>query len=371
MIKVASPIIGQEEIDAAVEVLKSGNFISGKKVEEFEEKFAEYIGTKYAVACNSGTAALHMTYLYCGLEEKTTFIVPPMSFFATISAGLMCGSYPHFTDVDFRCNMESSDVEEQVVNSTRAIVPVHFYGHPAEIEDICSIGDKYDIPVVEDCAQAIGAEYKGKKVGSFGFAGCFSFFATKNMTTLEGGMITTNDSDFYDKAKKMRSHGMIDRHTHSMLGFNYRMSELNAAIGLEQLKKIDTWNKRRREIAQIYRENIDNNFVKTLPDKDNCKNVFFWFPVECHYPDKFRDHLRENGIGFRHRYNESLYKQPIFRRLYKDMKRVKADSYSRKMVGLPINPDMTDEDVYTVIGVVNKFKPQRTAHDIFNEPDPY
>lgn len=356
-IKVARPVIGQEEIDAAVEVLKSGNFISGKKVEEFEEKFADYIGTKYAVACNSGTAALHMTYSYIGLDSESTFIVPPMSFFATISAGMMCGAYANFTDVDNRCNMRCTEVEDLIGPSTKAIVPVHFLGHPAEIEAIKGIADKYDIPVVEDCAQAIGAEYKGQKVGSFGFAGCFSFFATKNMTTVEGGMITTNDEDFYNKAKKLRSHGMIDRHTHSYLGYNYRMTELNAAIGLEQLKKLDNFNTTRIQIADMYKEKLNNDYITPFKDRILFKNVYFWFPVLARFGKKFSEHLTDNGIGFRYRYTEPLYKQPIFRRIYKDLKRTMAENYSGNVFGLPINPDMKPSEVDEVIKVVNDFYP--------------
>jgi len=224
MIPVSRPVVGLEEIQAVTEVLLSGNYSTGKITSEFEKEWASYIGTKYAISCSSGTAALHMVYQYFGLTHGKKFVTAPMGFFSTVSAGLVLGAKPLFVDVDDRCNFDASKLEK-LLNEEEVdlVVPVHLFGHPCEIEDIVSICSKYEIPVVEDCAQAHGAEFKRKKVGSFGSAGCFSFFATKNITTIEGGMITTDNKYLYEFCKMVREHGMSDRNTHEFLGYNYRI----------------------------------------------------------------------------------------------------------------------------------------------------
>jgi len=361
MIKVAIPIIDNEEIEAAIEVLKSGYYTSGPKVEKFEKEFAKYIGTKYAVACNSGTAALHMVYSAIGMTEDSTFITSPMSFFATISAGMMCNSIPEFVDVDRNCNLDPSKIEESITENTSAIVPVHFYGHPCQIEKTIEIGKRYNIPVIEDCAQAHGAEYKGKRVGSFGLAGCFSFFATKNMTTIEGGMITTDNESLYEHCKLMRSHGMADRDTHSIIGYNYRMNELSGAIGIVQLKKLDGFNRRRTEISEALQKGIVNTNFRIFKEDEYYKHAYFWQPIfvkKPHFSSLFMDHLKKNKIGFRFRYNEPLYKQPIFRNVYSSMRLPNAELYSGCMFGLPNHPGMTDEEIQKVAEVVNEFDPK-------------
>ena len=241
-IKVAEPLVGEEEVNAVREVLLSGMYVSGKKVKEFEEKFAEYIGTKYAIATSSGTAALHISLACLDIGPGDEVIVPPMTFFATIEAVLYQNAIPIFADVDENYCMDPKSIENVITNRTKAIIPVHLFGYSANMKRIMEIARKYDLYVIEDCAQAHGTEYYGKKVGSIGHIGAFSFFATKNMTTGEGGMITTNDEEVAKKAKMIRSHGMIDRDNHIMLGYNYRMTEMEAAFGLVQLSKLDQLN---------------------------------------------------------------------------------------------------------------------------------
>lgn len=355
MIKVAEPIVDENEIDLVVAVLKSGNYTSGDRVNYFEEEFAKYIGTKYAVACNSGTAALHMVYQALDLSHKNTFITSPMSFFSTVSAGLMHGSFPTFVDVEKRCNINASKIEEAITEDTAAIVPVHFYGHPCEIEKIVEIGKRYAIPVIEDCAQAHGAEYNNKKVGSFGFAGCFSFFATKNMTTIEGGMITTDSEDLYEYCKSIRSHGMTDKNTHSHLGYNYRMSEVNAAVGQIQLQKLDALNDKRITNSLYLQENIVNESIKLSGSEKNVKDVYFWQPIYTHLPKELMKHFQKNEVGFRHRYWEPLYKQPIFKNLYKDLNLKRAERLSGNVFGLPNHPGLEKKDLDKVVEVVNEF----------------
>lgn len=361
MIKVAEPIIGQEEIDAAVEVLKSGMYTSGKIVNKFEEEFAEYIGTKYAVACNSGTAALHMVLKCLGITEGNRVIVPDMSFFATASSVFMSGGEVDFADVGFDCNIDPHSIEKLVSFDTKAIMPVHFYGNPCDMDNIMKIAEDQNLFVIEDCAQAHGAEYKGKKVGSFGIANCFSFFATKNMTTIEGGMITTDEKYIYNKCKQLRSHGMTDRNTHSMIGYNYRMTELNAAIGRVQLKKLDEMNDKRIYNSMYLDHGLKNNNVRPLMNFDNQdkKHVYFWYPVQVSiiWVKKFMEYMQENGIGYRHRYLKPLHEQPLFKGAYDEVKNNKAEMMSGIVFGLPNHPGMSKNQLDKVLEVINDFKP--------------
>lgn len=355
MIKVAVPMLDEDEIGLVGAVLKSGNYSSGGRVEYFEQEFAKYIGTEYAVACNSGTAALHMVFRALQLNSDTTFITTPMSFFATVSAGLMCDSFPTFVDVDERCNLDPKLIEEAITEKTAAIVPVHFYGHPCEIKEIAEIGKRYAIPVVEDCAQAHGAKYNQKKVGSFGMAGCFSFFATKNMTTIEGGMITTDSRDLYEYCKSLRSHGMTDRHTHSHVGYNYRMSEINAAIGQIQLQKLDDMNDKRIANSLYLQRNIKNPTLKICGSASNVRDVYFWQPIYTRQPQLFMKYLQDNEIGYRHRYWEPLYRQPVLKNLYRDVNLPKAELFSGKVFGIPNHPGLTSKELDRVVEVVNGF----------------
>lgn len=357
MISVAKPVIDNEEINAVVEVLKSGNYTSGKITEKFEKQFASYIGSKYAIACNSGTAALHMVYRFLNFNSTTNFITTPMSFFATISAGLMCNSYPIFVDVNERCNIDSNLIEKSITEKTIAIVPVHFYGHPCDMEKIMEVSQKYNIPVIEDCAQAHGAEYKGKKVGSFGFAGCFSFFATKNITTIEGGMITTNSEDLYNYCRKVRSHGMLDRNTHEMVGYNYRMSEVSSAMGIVQLSKLDVLNEIRIKNSLYLQKGIKNEYAVAITSSPYVKDVYFWQPIYTDYPHQFMSWLKDNDIGFRHRYWYPLYKQQLIEDKYKDLFLPMSEKLSGCFFGLPNYPALTTDDLQTVVEVVNAFIP--------------
>lgn len=364
MIKVATPIVGEEEINAVVQVLKSGNYTSSQNVEQFEKDFANYVNTKYAVACNSGTAALHMALLSLKISQGDEIIVPSMTFFATISAVLMVGATPIFSDIDYNGNIDVHKVEGLITDKTKAIIPVHYFGMPCNIETIMKISKQYNLYIIEDCAQAHGASVKGKKVGSFGHVNCFSFFATKNMTTIEGGIITTNNPYIYDQCNLYRSHGMTDRDTHTILGYNYRMNEISGAIGKIQLKKLDLLNKRRIEISHRLYEGCKSNifFSPLYGDSiynENIKCVFFWFPIvfrEKELTQKFLKFLKKNDIEYRFRYNNPLYNQPIFKNGYKNTFLPMAEMLSGCVVGLPNHPNLTNKEVDFVIKTVTTFK---------------
>ena len=379
MIKVSKPLVGEEEINAVAEVLKSGNYVSGKKVEEFEEKFAEYIGTEYAVAVNSGTSALHLALLSLGIGKGDKVIVPPLGFFATIEAVLYTGAIPVFADIapnSFNIDPESikAIVEKEDI---QAIIPVHFMGIPCDMKRIMNIARKNDIYVIEDACQAHGASIDGKKVGSFGDAGCFSFYATKNMTTGEGGMITTDNPVIVHLSKIMRNHGMLDRHTHVMLGYNYRMTEMEAAMGLVQLKKLDELNAGRlKNTSYLYDMlryvkwvNADyfpayKSVIETQTSYLHVViggSVFYWCPIVVKEEKlgmrtyKLVRLLRDRGLEVRYRYKEPLYRQPVLRRYgCNKLFLPNAERVAGRYFGLPNRPDMTQEELDFVIKTIKE-----------------
>ena len=285
MINVAVPITGKEEFKLLKKVVYSGRFVSGKNVELFEKKFANYIGTKFAVCFNSGTAALHASLGALNLKPKDEVIVPAISFISSATAILHQGCKAVFCDVnldDYCMNIES--LKNKITKNTKAIIPVHFAGSACDMKKISNIAKKFNLKIIEDCSQAHGTKILNKKVGSFGNSSCFSFYATKHMTTGEGGVLCTNDKKIYNFCKSFRTHGMVDRDTHKFLGYNYRMGEINAAIGLAQIKKLDKINKKRVEnskyiINGLKKSKKNNTWFKVQEIKKGVYHTYFWCPV--------------------------------------------------------------------------------------------
>ncbi|MDY6931591.1 MAG: DegT/DnrJ/EryC1/StrS family aminotransferase, partial [Halobacteriota archaeon] len=254
MIPIAKPQIGEEEIEAVTKTLKSGSLAQGDGVNRFEEAFSEYVGTKHSIAINSGTAALHVALLSHEISAGDEVITTPFSFISTANSILFVGAKPIFADIceeDF--NIDPNCILEKITKKTKAIIPVHLYGHPADMKAIMEIAEDHKLTVVEDACQAHGAKINKKMVGSFG-SGCFSFYPTKNMTTGEGGMITTDDDLVADRARMIRSHGAKIRYQHEMLGYNVRMTDISAVMGIEQLKKLDGFTKRRQDNSKYLSE---------------------------------------------------------------------------------------------------------------------
>lgn len=364
-------------------MLRSGYYVQGPNVRKLEEKFAEYIGTKYAIATNSGTAALHIALSAAGIGTGDEVIVPALTFFSTATSVIHNNAIPIFADIDpeIYC-LDPNDVEKRMTDKTKAVIPVHLYGHPAEMDSIMEIAEARNLLVVEDAAQAHGAEYKGKKVGSIGHVGCWSFFATKNMTTGEGGMITTNDSDIAEKARIIRSHGMTSRDDHMVLGYNYRMNEISAAIGLVQLSKLDKFNEIRTKNSMYLLKGLKGVEWFGLPRiKPYVKHAFFWCPVQVDEEKlgmktkDLRARLRERGVEVRHRYVAPLYKQPMLlnqnaypkkcpfscpfygRKIdYSQFNCPNAEKITGKMIGLPNHPRLKKEELNTVISTIKTIK---------------
>jgi dTDP-4-amino-4,6-dideoxygalactose transaminase len=281
---------------------------------------------------------------------------------------MMCNAEPVFVDVNkFGC-IDPVKVEKAITTKTKAIVCVHLMGFPCDMNGLVKIARMYNIPLIEDCAQAHGASYEGFKVGSIGDVGCFSFYPTKNFTTGEGGMITTNDPKVYGKCKLYRNHGMTNLNTHSVIGYNYRMTEIEAAIGICQLEKIDDFNKKRRDNADyLYREinlvnakKLNRMFkVEPLYDYQNtiCKHIspaYFVYPIKTNDIEGLKEHLKMNCIEYRRRYIYPLYTQPIFKNKYRHMYLDEAEKFNN-IFGLPIHPDLTKQNLEEIVEAIRTF----------------
>jgi dTDP-4-amino-4,6-dideoxygalactose transaminase len=359
MIPIAKPLIGDEEEAAVLAALYSNRLAQGERVRELEERFAAFCGTREAVAVSSGTAALMIALAVHGLGPGDEVMTTPFTFAATANAVLFTGARPVFVDVgrdDF--NIDPSLIEAKITPHTRAILPVHLYGQPCDMEAITSVARKHGLLIVEDAAQAHGASVGGKMAGSFG-TGCFSFYATKNMTTGEGGMITTDDAAIAEKARRYRSHGESSRYVSESLGYNFRMTEILAAIGLAQLRMLPDRNERRRANAAYLTGHLRG--VITPKEMPGRHHVYHQYTVRVPSPDgtsTARDALQvklaEAGIETKVFYPVPVYRQPLYLDLgYRDLLPV-AEQLSREVLSLPVHPALTSDDLSTIVGAVNE-----------------
>ncbi len=360
-IPIAKPVLGKKELEAVKEVFESGMLIQGKKVKLFEEKFAEYIGVEHAIAVTNGTVALDVALKALNLGPGDEVITPAFSFISSSNCILFQNAKPVFADIDPRTfNIDPSDVAEKITSKTKALIPVHLFGQPAKMDALKEIAEDKGIFLVEDAAQAHGAEYKGQKAGSIGDMGCFSFYATKNMTVGEGGMITTNDPKLARKARLLRNHGQSQKYHHDTLGYNYRMTEFCAAIGSVQLKKLDESNAKRRVNAQLLTQGIRSFHGLTVPyvDKD-VKHIFHQYVVrvEEDYPrdrDELADSLTEKGVGVAVHYPLPIYRQPLYLKLgYEETKCPNTEDACRRVLSLPVHPLVDRKDVEFMLDVLD------------------
>lgn len=362
MIPIAKPLIDTEEITAVTDVLKSGSLAQGPKTAELEEAFAAYCGTKYAVAVNSGTAALHAALYVAGVQEGDEVITVPFSFIATINPILMLGASPVLVDIDpVTFNLDTTKLEAAITPKTKAIVPVHLYGQPVNNDEIKMIADKHGLKVIEDACQAIGAEYKDKKTGSLGDLGCFSLYATKNIMSGEGGMVTTNDESYAAAMKQFRQHGMSASYVYEELGYNYRLTDLQAAIAVEQLKKADRFTKARQENARKLSEGLKGISGLILPvtavDRTHAFHQYT-LRVTSEFNmsrDEFVAALQAQGVGAGVYYPRALHSYPHIAALgYKMGDFPEAEKAANEVVSLPVHPSVTDEDIQTIVSVIKE-----------------
>lgn len=354
IIPIAKPMI-EEAIKAVEEVLKSGALSQGPKVKEFEEEFAEYIGVEYAVATNSGTSALHTVLASLGIRKGDEVITPAFSFISTASCVLMQGAKPVFCDIDQKTyNINPEEIEKRINDRTKALIVVHLYGQPCDMRHVMDVCEDHDLTLIEDACQAHGAEYEGKKVGSFR-VGCFSFYPTKNMTTGEGGMITTNDDKVARTARMIRDHGQKERYLHTMLGYNYRMADIAAAIGLAQLKKLDWFNEQRINNATYYNRKLDNESIQNPSIAENVKHVFHQYTIRVKERDRFLTHLELTGVGYGIYYQIPIHKQPMFRE-YNNLTLPEAEHACEAVVSIPVHPALSKEELEYIAEVVNAYE---------------
>jgi len=351
MIQIASPQIGKEERDAVDRVLRSGIIAQGPEVAKFEEEFAKMCGVKYAVAACNGTTAGHLVMLASGLGPGDEVITTPFTFFATASVVMMAGAKPVFVDVeeDGFC-LDPEKVEAAITDRTKAIHPVHLYGELADMPSFLKISEKHNLLLIEDSAQAHCANSWDGNAGSFGKAGWFSFYPTKNMTTSEGGIITTNDEEFANKCKVIRAHGMTAQYQHTEFGYNYRMTDISAAIGREQLKKLPKFNSRRRKIAEMYNSELSDLVVTP---KNRRGHVFHQYTIRTEKRDQLKEFLFERKINTGIYYPNLLFNYPSME-AYKSSC-PNAEILIKEVLSLPVHPALSDSDVFEVISSIKEF----------------
>ena len=360
VIRIVEVSISDEEINQVVEVLKSGMLADGEQVREFERRFADYCGVKYGIATSSGTTALHTSLAALEVKPGEKVLTTPFTFIATGNSILHCGGAPEFADIDYHTfNIAPAEIERKLreIPEIRIMIIVHLFGQPCDMDAITEIARRHNVKVVEDCAQAHGAEYDGRKVGSFGDISIFSFYPTKNMTTGEGGIITTNDEELADKCRKIVNHGRSGRYEHDILGYNYRMTNIAAAIGLGQLERLDECNQRRIENAAFLSENLSKlDWLEPPVVGNNCKHVFHLYTVKVSKRDEFANYLQENGIQTSVVYPRPLYRQPLYERLGYQANCSNTEKVCDRVLSIPVQPALTRDDLQKIVDVICKFK---------------
>jgi dTDP-4-amino-4,6-dideoxygalactose transaminase len=349
----------KEEVDEVMaKVIEREAFTLGDELESFEESFAKYCGTAFAVGVGSGTEALHLTLKALGIGQGDEVITVPNTFVATVEAILMCGARPVFVDVDERTyNMDISQLEKVLTERTKAIIPVHLYGQPAEMDEIMNFACEHGLKVVEDACQAHGAKYGGKRVGSFGDAGCFSFFPSKNLGAFgDGGMIVTDKRNLAERIKRLRHHGHVDKFTHLEPGFCSRLHNLQAAVLSVKLKYLEDWNRKRRRLASIYTRLLSNFLVKTPLIHEKAEHVFHLYVVRVKERDNLREFLNKSGIQTGIHYPIPVHLQPAYRSLgYRKESFPVAETLAKQIISLPLFPEMREEEVGVVVDAFKEF----------------
>jgi perosamine synthetase len=355
-IPIAQPCLGDGETNAVLAVLASGMIAQGPETAVFEEEFAAYCGVPHAVATNNGTAALHAALLAAGVGPGDEVIVPAFTFFATASAVSMCGARPVFADVDpVTATIDPAEILANVSQKTKAVIAVHLYGQPCDAGAVREICDDEDLVFIEDAAQAHGATYRGKKTGSLGDLGCFSFYATKNMATGEGGMVTTRSDEYDERLRRVINHGQSEKYLHTDLGYNYRMTDIAAAIGRVQLGRLDAFNRRRQENAAYYNAHITAPGLvlpAVAPDRTHVWHQYSLrltdaFPLAR---DEFMAHLRERGVGCAVHYPVALSRQPYYAGAASCPV---AEALAASVLSIPVHPGVTDEARRYVCETIN------------------
>jgi perosamine synthetase len=356
MISMAKPKMGDEEKKAVLDVLETGIIAQGPKVKEFEEGFAQMCGVKHAIATTNGTTALHLALLAHNIGPGDEVITSPFTFIASSNSILFVDATPVFVDIDPKTfNMNASLIEAAITPKTKAIMPVQLYGLCCEMDEIMAIAEKHNLAVIEDACQAHSSEYKGKKAGSFG-TGTFSLYPTKNMTSAEGGMITTDDDAIMEKCRVVRNHGMRRRYYHDELGYNFRMTDVHAAIGNAQLAKLEKNNQKRRDNAKFYNENLKGVTTPYVPDGSTHVYHQYTIRVPNGKRDELREFLKTKEIGSEIYYPVPIHKQGFYMEMFGDDKAFsEAELAAAEVLSIPVHPLLSKEDIELVAKSINEF----------------
>lgn len=355
-ITIAQPQFDDSEKAAIAEVLDSGLIAQGPKVFDFEKKFAEYVGTNHSIATSSGTTSIHLALLGLGIGSGDEVITTPFTFIATATPILFCGAKPIFVDIDTKTfNIDPSQIESAITEKTKAIMPVHLFGQPATMKPIKEIAEAHDLYLIEDACQAHGAKYHGQHVGSLGDCACFSFYPTKNMTTSEGGIVTTNDSELAERLTLLRNHGQLKRYDYNMVGYNFRMTDISAAIGIVQLTKLEKFIESRIKNANRLTEGLEG-IVEVPYIAPDVRHVFNQYTIKQGSRDGLKEFLSKEDIGSGIYYPQPLHEFSVFQNYISDTFQAPvSQQISKEVLSLPVHPGLNDKDIDRIIATVKKF----------------
>ncbi|WP_458205195.1 DegT/DnrJ/EryC1/StrS family aminotransferase [Haladaptatus sp. NG-SE-30] len=362
MIPIADPELGEAEIEATVECLEDGQLADGPEVRTFEDEFAAFCGTEFGVATSNGTTALHAAFAALGIGPGDRVVTSPFSFVASANAIRLTGAEPVFADIDPETYTLDPHAVEVAVreHDADAILAVHLYGLPAEMGHLQDIAETHDLALVEDAAQAHGAEFEGRTVGSFGDAACFSFYPTKNMTTGEGGMVTTDRRDVAERTASFVNHGRptaeggCSSYDHVRLGHNFRMTSMAAAIGRVQLSRLPKYNEARRANAAYLTDSLRDASVQPPYEPGNCRHVYHQYTVRTDDREGLRTHLEERGVGTGVYYPTPIHEQPAYDHV--DHNAPVAERVSGEVLSLPVHPGLSSADVETIASAITSYE---------------
>ncbi|PWA08408.1 transcriptional regulator [Pueribacillus theae] len=350
-----------EVLETIDNVLSSSQYILGDHAKKLEDDLAHYSHTAYGIGVGNGSDALHIALQAAGIKEGDEVITVPFTFFATAGSIARAGAAPVFVDIDpATFNMDAAKIEQAVTDKTKAIMPVHLYGQMADMKEIMDIAQKYNLIVIEDAAQAIGAEYYGKKPGELGTAAAYSFFPTKNLGAYgDGGMIVTSDRALAEKSRILRVHGSKPKYFHHILGYNSRLDELQAAILNVKFKKLNEFNSMRRAHASYYTEHLNElspHYVKTPIEKEGNYHVYHQYTLRVEHRDELQSYLKEKGIDSMVYYPIPLHVQPVFKSLgYQEGDFPEAEKAAKEVLSLPIYPELAEEDLTYIVKTMKEF----------------
>lgn len=367
MIPLVHPILGREEKKIVAEVIDSGMIASGTYVERFETEFAQYCGAAHGIAVSNGTTALHAALLACGIKPGDKVLTTPFSFIATANSILHCGAVPVFADIDpatYNLSPEAAEEALRREKNIKAILVVHLYGLPADMDAFVALKHKYGCQLIEDCAQAHGAQWREKTVGSIGDAASFSFYATKNVTTGEGGVVLTGNADIARRVRQIINHGRDGHATHTMLGYNYRLTNVAAAIGIAQIQHLPAWTEKRRANAAFLTGKLRGITGVTVPlEAHGTMHVYHQYTVRVPADGReaFMRHLQSAGIGCGVYYASAIHQQPLYVGLgYAAGICPAAEQAAREVVSLPVHPALSRRDLTAVATAARSYFTQET-----------